>query len=212
MAAAQVKQLEAQLPPSSASRLHGIGSAAPGHRPRHRAGAGPDAAGHDHRLRRQPHGHPRRLRRAGLRHRHQRGRACAGDADACCSASRRPTRCASTAAAPRRHGQGHHPGPDRQDRHRRRHRLRLRVHRLGHPRALDGRAHDRLQHVHRRRRARRPDRARRHDLRVSRRAGDYAPKGADWDAAVARWQPTAHRRRRDLRRIDHARRQRRSSR
>ena len=53
----------------------------PGHRPHHRAGAGPDPARHDHRLRRQPHRDPWRLRGAGLRHRHLRGRACAGDAD-----------------------------------------------------------------------------------------------------------------------------------
>jgi 3-isopropylmalate/(R)-2-methylmalate dehydratase large subunit len=33
-------------------------------------------------------------------------------------------------------GQGHHPGADRQDRHRRRHRLRLRIHRQRHPRAV----------------------------------------------------------------------------
>ena len=38
--------------------------------------------GHDGRLRRQPHLHPRRVRRAGLRHRHQRGGARAGHADA----------------------------------------------------------------------------------------------------------------------------------
>ena len=38
--------------------------------------------GHDDRVRRQPHLHPRRLRRAGLRHRHQRGRARARHPDA----------------------------------------------------------------------------------------------------------------------------------
>ena len=38
-------------------------------------------AGHHHRVRRFPHLHPWRLRRAGLRHRHLRGRACAGDPD-----------------------------------------------------------------------------------------------------------------------------------
>ena len=43
---------------------------------------------------------------------------------------------------------------------------RLRVHRRGHPRPLDGRAHDRLQHEHRGRRAGRADRARRHHVRV----------------------------------------------
>ena len=37
--------------------------------------------GTDHRLRRQPHEHPRRLRRPGLRHRHERGRARPGDPD-----------------------------------------------------------------------------------------------------------------------------------
>ena len=54
----------------------------PGDRPRDRSGAGADASRHDDRLRRQPHQHPRRLRRAGLRDRHQRGRARAGHADA----------------------------------------------------------------------------------------------------------------------------------
>ena len=43
---------------------------AAGHRARDRAGAGLHAAGHHHRLRRQPHLHARRLRRAGARHRH----------------------------------------------------------------------------------------------------------------------------------------------
>ena len=58
------------------------GQCQPGNRARHRAGAGPHAAGHDDRLRRQPHGHARRVRRPGLRHRHQRSRARAGDANA----------------------------------------------------------------------------------------------------------------------------------
>ena len=39
-----------------------------------------DAARHDRGLRRQPHGDARRVRRAGVRHRHQRSGACAGDA------------------------------------------------------------------------------------------------------------------------------------
>ena len=43
---------------------------APGDRAHHRPGAGLDPAGHDHRLRRQPHRDPRRLRGAGARHRH----------------------------------------------------------------------------------------------------------------------------------------------
>ena len=54
----------------------------PGHRPRHRPRAGPHAAGDDDRLRRQPHVDPRRVRRAGVRHRHQRGGARARHADA----------------------------------------------------------------------------------------------------------------------------------
>ena len=40
---------------------------------------------------------------------------------------------------------------------------------------------------HRGRRARRPDRARRHHLRVPRTAAATRPQGAAWDAAVARW-------------------------
>ena len=60
-----------------------------------------------------------------------------------------------------RHRQGHHPGADRPDRHRRRHRPRDRVHRQRDPRARHGSAHDDLQHVHRGRRARGHDRARR---------------------------------------------------
>ena len=55
--------------------------------------------------------------------------------------------------------QGHHPRDHRRDRHRRRHRLRAGICRRCDPRAVDGRPHDRLQHVDRRRRARRPDRA-----------------------------------------------------
>ena len=39
-------------PPSSASRLYPMGDAEPGHRPRDRARAGPHAAGHDDRVRR----------------------------------------------------------------------------------------------------------------------------------------------------------------
>ena len=67
-------------------RLHPMGDAGPGHRARHRAAAGADPARHDDRLRRQPHLDARRVRRAGLRHRHQRGRARAGHADAAADA------------------------------------------------------------------------------------------------------------------------------
>ena len=54
----------------------------------------------------------------------------------------------------------------RRDRHRRRHRPRDRVPRRGHPGAVDGRPHDRVQHDHRGRRQGRPDRSRRHHVRV----------------------------------------------
>jgi hypothetical protein len=67
---------------------------------------------------------------------------------------------------PGRHRQGHHPRHHRRDRHGRRHRLRHRICRRGDPRAVDGRPHDHLQHVDRRRRPRRPDRAGREDLRL----------------------------------------------
>ena len=63
----------------SASRLYDLDEPAARHRARYRSGAGAYPARHDHRVRRQPHLHPRRLRRAGLWHRHQRGGARAGD-------------------------------------------------------------------------------------------------------------------------------------
>ena len=77
-----------------------------GHRPHHRAGAGPDPAGHDHRLRRQPHLDPWRLRRAGLRHRHVRGRARAGDPDAPAASGQEHARHGRRRPAGRRHRQG----------------------------------------------------------------------------------------------------------
>jgi hypothetical protein len=55
---------------------------APGHRPHRRPGAGLHPARHDHRLRRQPHLDAWRFRRAGARHRHLGGRACARHPDA----------------------------------------------------------------------------------------------------------------------------------
>ena len=67
---------------------YGMGDPQPGHRPRDRPRAGPHPAGHDHRVRRQPHLHPRGLRRPGLRHRHQRGRARARHPDAPAGAPR----------------------------------------------------------------------------------------------------------------------------
>ena len=71
------KQLEVLVGQLRRVRHHLLpdGRRQPGHRPRHRARAGPHPAGHDHRLRRQPHLDPRRVRCAGLRHRHERGGA-----------------------------------------------------------------------------------------------------------------------------------------
>ena len=82
--------------------------------------------------------HPRRVRRARLRHRHQRGRARAGHPDA---AAVRPKTMAVTVAGELpagRHRQGPDPGDHRQDRHRRRPGPHRRVPRRGHPRALHG--------------------------------------------------------------------------
>ena len=119
-------------------------------------GARRHPAGHDDRLRRQPHLHPRRLRGAGLRHRHLRGRARAGhpvpgpeaaedDADHLLGRARR-----------RGHPEGSDPGDDRPPRHRRHDRLRGRVRRPGDRGAGDARPDDDLQHDDR---GRRPGRA-----------------------------------------------------
>jgi 3-isopropylmalate/(R)-2-methylmalate dehydratase large subunit len=62
----------------------------------------------------------------------------------------------------------------------------FRILRIGHPVAVHGRAHDGLQHVDRRRRARGIGRAGRHDVSICS-GRQYAPKGAAWDASVARW-------------------------
>ena len=73
----------------------------PGHRARDRSRARPHAAGHDDRVRRQPHVDARRVRRARVRHRHERGRARARDADAAADASRARWRSRSTASCRR---------------------------------------------------------------------------------------------------------------
>ena len=71
-----------------------------GHRPRRRPAARPHPAGHDDRLRRLPHLHPRRVRRAGLRHRHERGRARARHADPAAQAVQDDGHRRSTARCP----------------------------------------------------------------------------------------------------------------
>ena len=108
-------------------------------------------------------------------------------------------------AAGRRHRQGHHPGHHRRDRHRRRHRLCHRICRRGDPRAVDGRPHDHLQHVDRGRRARRPDRGRRDDLRLCQgQAARAEGRGVGCGARLL--EDAAVRRRRAFRQGDRARR------
>ena len=146
------------------------GRSRPGHRARDRPRAGPDAAGHDDRVRRQPHVDARRVRRAGVRHRHQRGRARARHADPAADASRARWRSPSTATLPAgvtakdivlaiiaRIGTGGGIGSVIEYRG-----TAIRG-------ALDGGPHDGLQHVDRGGRPRRDGRARRHDVRLPRR-------------------------------------------
>ena len=109
--------------------------------------------------------------------------------------------------APGRERQGHHPRADRPDRGRWRDRPRLRVPRRGHPRPDHGTADDHLQHEHRGRRAGRPHRPRRHDLRVRQRPA-HAPHGPAWDTARRALAAAADRRRGDVRQVDHDRRER----
>ena len=124
--------------------------------------------GRDARLRRQPHRNTRRLRLPRLRHRLQRGRACARDPDAEPEAPAQHARYAVAGDLPAgHHRQGHDPRHHRRDRHRGRHWPRGRVRRPRDPRALHGRADDGLQHDHRRRRARRAYGAGRDHLRLS---------------------------------------------
>ena len=110
---------------------------------------------------------------------------------------------------PRARGQqqGHHPGPDRPDRRRRRDRPRLRVPRRGDPGADDGTADDHLQHEHRGRRAGRADRPGRHDLRVRPRPA-ARPAGRRLGRGGRALAGAPDRRRRDLRQVDHDRRRR----
>ena len=158
-------------------RVRPDGRYPPGHRPYHRAGTGHDPAGHDHRVRRFPYLDPRRLRGLGFRHRHVRGGACAGDADAVAAAAQEHAHHRRRRARSRHRAQGPDPRDHRRNRHGGRHRPRHRVRRRGDAGAVDGRAHDGLQHDHRGGRARRPDRARRDHLRLRQRASDGAEGG-----------------------------------
>ena len=96
-------------------------------------------------------------------------------------------------AARRLDGQGRDPRHHRPHRHRWRHRPRRRVPRLGDPGALDGRPHDRVQHVDRGRRQGRADRPRRHDVRLPRgpaRTRRRARRGTTPSTTGARSSPT----------------------
>ena len=147
-------------------RLAPDGRPRPGHRARHRPAARPDPAGHDDRLRRQPHLHPRRLRCAGVRHRHQRGRARAGHPDAAAVPAEADGGHRRRRAAAGRLGEGRHPRRHRPDRHRRRPGPRHRVPRQRHREAVDGGPDDDLQHVDRGRRQGRADRPRPDHVRL----------------------------------------------
>ncbi len=167
-----------------------------GHRPRGRPAAGRDPAGHDDRLRRLAHLDPRRVRRAGVRHRHLRGRARPGHPDAAAQAVQDDGDHRQRPAARGRHRQGPDPRGDRADRHRRRPGLRPGVPRRGDPRAVDGGPDDHLQHVHRGRRTRRDDRPGRDDVRLHRGTAEgphRARTGTRRSPTGGRWPPTTTR-------------------
>ena len=159
------------------------GRRGPGHRARHRPAARADPAGPDDRLRRLAHLHPRRVRRAGLRHRDQRGRARAGHPDAAPAAAQDDGDHGERHAARRGDAQGPDPGHHRPDRHRRRPGLRGRVPRHRGARAVHGGPPDRLQHVHRGRRPGRAGRPGRGDLRVPGGPAARADRGGVGDGA-----------------------------
>ena len=137
------------------------------HRARDRSRAGRDPAGHDHRLRRQPHLDAWCIRRAGLRHRHHRGRSRDGHAVPAATQAEDLRDPGGWSAAGRRGREGSDPAHHRRDRRGRRHRLRPRIPRRCHRSDVDGRAHDGVQHVDRSRCTRGPDRAGRHHVRLA---------------------------------------------
>ena len=133
----QVDTLDANIKAFGAAAYFPFLRQAPGHRPRHRAGAGRHAAGHDRRL--------RRLATPARTAPSARWRTASAPArSSTCWPRRRcwPRRPKNMlvkvdgTAAARRDRQGHRAGHHRHDRHRRRHRLRHRVRRRGHPRAV----------------------------------------------------------------------------
>ena len=202
----QVAQLERQLRASSASRST-AGRPRPGHRPRHRAGAGPDAARHDDRLRRlatpRPTARSARSRSASAR---ARSRWC----------SRRSALLQRKPKTYEVRVDGRlEPGRTAKDI------ILALIAQIG----IGGGTGHVFEYTRRRRSAALTMEERMTICNMSieggARAGliapdettfeylagrPHAPKGADWDAAVARWRDAAHRRGRDLRRDDHDRR------
>ena len=124
--------------------------------------------GHDDRVRRLAHLHPRRLRCDRLRHRHLRGRARARHPDTDAGTPQDDGGHRHRRPAGRGHRQGPGAHPDHADRHRRRPGLHRRVPRPGHRGALHGGPDDGVQHEHRVGREGRPDRARPDDVRLHR--------------------------------------------
>ena len=94
------------------------GPRAAGHRARDRARAGRSPSRADHRLRRQPHQHARRLGRARVRHRHQRGGPGAGHAVPAAGAAAHAGGRGRGAAGPGRHREGPEPRAHRAARRR----------------------------------------------------------------------------------------------
>ena len=101
----------------------------PGHRARDRPGARPDAAGHDDRVRRQPHVDARRARRHRLRHRHLAGARRARVAVPGARAAEGPPHRRQRPAGAGRLRQGRDPDDHPAARRAGRRRLRLRVRR-----------------------------------------------------------------------------------
>ena len=138
-----------------------------GYRPRDRSGAWRHPAGQDHRLRRQSYLDARCVRRAGFRHRHNGSRLRAREpVRAAAEGEKLRDRCLRPAER-RRHREGHHSLHHLEDRNGRWNRKRHRIHGLCDSQPQHGRTHDGLQYVHRRRRACRYGRPRRHDVRIS---------------------------------------------
>ena len=161
-----------------------------GHRARRRPAARAHPAGHDRRLRRLAHLHPRRVRRHGVRHRHVRGRARAGHADAAAQAVQDDgdqRRVGTGGCAPGVTSKDIDPRGHREDRHRRRPGLRAGVPRQRHREPLDGGPDDDLQHVDRGGRPRGHDRAGRDDLRLPAAAATTRRRAPTGTTAVAYW-------------------------